>query len=1065
MAENRYWKGIEEYTNDTEFVKNAEKEFSDGMPELGNNRRDFLKLMGFSIAAASLAACEAPIKKAIPYLNKPEELDPSIPNYYASTYYQGGDYASILVKTREGRPIKIDGNKLSKISMGGTSSRAQASVLDLYDDNRYRGFVRKDGKFADTADERVKQNEAIDKEIMSKLASARNIRIVSPTIISPSTKKAIEDFKAKYPSAQHVMYDAISADSILKANEESFGKAMLPTYDFKNAKVIVSFGADFLGTWISPTEFSRQYAQNRKVSKESREMSRHYQFESNLSLSGANADYRTPIRPSQEGLVVASLYKKITGSDKFADAVIDKMLDKVAKELKANKGKSLVISGSRDKSVQVVINAINNALSNYGTTIDTSKPSYVLQGDDQAMDKFISDVKGGSINAVIFYGANPVYNHARGSELKDALSKVKGVKISFADKPDETASLCDYVCPDSHYLESWSDAEPRQGHYSLIQPTITPLFDTRQAQESLLIWADIKTSFYDLIRAYWQANAFPTQKEYASFDDFWRISLYNGIFDTMGKVSTPVTKENKAEDGEEITPIVVGGGNFAGNVNAAMTAISKTYKSPSNKIELSLYEKVAIGAGTQGNNPWLQEMPDPITKACWGNYVAVSQKLAEEMSLSQNDVVKVEGKGYSVELPILIQPGQAQKTASIALGYGREVAGKVGNKVGVSVFPWLKEKGIIEVTLTKTGKQDPIAQTQTHHTIMGRSIIQEATLNEYKEDEYAGRVRPMIETYTGARAPKDITLWKGHYYPNHSWGMVIDLNSCIGCGACTIACQVENNVPVVGKQEVINSREMHWIRIDRYYSNSQEVQDQLSSGEITTDSSSLEKASENPEVTFFPMMCQHCNNAPCETVCPVLATTHSTEGLNQMTYNRCIGTRYCANNCPYKVRRFNWFHYAEDTRFTDVNYTQTTDLGKMVLNPDVTVRSRGVMEKCTMCIQRIQGGKLEAKKEKRHVKDGEIQTACAQVCPTEAIIFGDMRDMDSQISKTIGLKKEVEEPKEGEGKSTTTFTITEPRAYHVLEEINVQPQIAYLTKIRNKDEAKHSKKKGKASHG
>ncbi len=1059
MAENRYWKGIEEYTNNTEFVKNAEREFSEGMPELSNNRRDFLKLMGFSIAAASLAACEAPIKKAIPYLNKPEELDPSIPNYYASTYYQGGDYASILVKTREARPIKIEGNKLSKISMGGTSSKAQASVLDLYDDNRYRGFVRKDGKFADSSEERIKQNEAIDKEIMSKLGSSRNIRIVSPTIISPSTKKAIEDFKAKYTSAEHIMYDALSADAILQASKESFGKAMIPTYNFKDAKIIVSFGADFLGTWISPTEFSRQYAQNRKLSKENREMSRHYQFESHLSLAGANADYRTPITPSQEGLVVASLYKKITGSDKFADANIDKMLDKAAKELKANKGKSLVISASRDKSVQLIINAINDALNNHNSTVNISKPSYVLQGNDQAMNKFIADAKGGSVDAVIFYGANPVYDHPKGAELKAALSKGVKLKISFADKPDETATLCDYVCPDSHYLESWNDAEPRQGHYSLAQPTITPLFDTRQAQESLLTWAGVNTSFYDYIRQYWQKNTFSAQKEYASFDDFWRISLYNGVFDTTSPKLVAA-----AEEGEETETAGTASTSFSGNVNAAMTAITKTYKATSSKVELVLYQKVAIGAGVQANNPWLQEMPDPISKACWGNYVAVSQKLADEMSLSQNDVVKVEGKGYSVELPILVQPGQAQKTAGIALGYGREVAGKVGDKVGANAFPWLKESGVTEVTLTKTGKQEPIAQTQTHHTIMGRSIIQEATLNEYKKDEYAGRVIPMIETYTGARRPKDITLWKGHYYPNHSWGMVIDLNSCIGCGACTIACQVENNVPVVGKKEVINSREMHWIRIDRYYSNSQEVQDKVANRELDGTSVELETAAENPEVTFLPMMCQHCNNAPCETVCPVLATTHSTEGLNQMTYNRCIGTRYCANNCPYKVRRFNWFHYAEDTRFTDVNYTQTTDLGKMVLNPDVTVRSRGVMEKCTMCVQRIQSGKLEAKKEKRHVKDGEIQTACAQVCPTEAIIFGDMRDMDSKISKTIGLKKEVEEPKEGEGKAKTTFTMTEPRAYHILEEINVQPQISYLTKIRNKDEAKHAHKKGNAAH-
>lgn len=1061
MAENRYWKGIEEYTNDTEFVKSAEREFSEGTPEITNNRRDFLKLMGFSIAAASLAACEAPIKKAIPYLNKPEELDPSIPNYYASTYYQGGDYCSILVKTREARPIKIEGNTLSNISMGGTSTRAQAAVLDLYDDARFKAFVKKDGKLADTAEERQKQNDAIDKEIVAKLGTARNIQIVSSTIISPSTKKAINDFKAKYPATKHIMYDAVSAEGILKANKASFGKAVLPTYNFEKAKVIVSLGADFLGTWISPTEFSRQYARNRKLGKEKKEMSRHYQFETALSLTGANADYRSPIKPSQEGLIVASLYKKITGSDKFADAAIDKMLDKAVAELKANKGKSLVVAGSRDKDVQIVVNAINDALNNYGATLDINKATYILQGDDQAMNKFVEDVKSGAADAVIFYGVNPVFDHPRGNEIKEGLAKAK-LKVSFAEKPDETTVLCDYVCPDNNFLESWNDAEPRQGHYSLTQPTIRQLFSTRQAQESLLTWAGINTSFYDYIRENWKETAFKAQNKFNDFEEFWKVTLHNGIFDAEAPVAKTENEETQAEEGEE-TPKATS--SYSADTNAALANLSKNYKA-SSKIELALYEKVAIGAGAQANNPWLQEMPDPISKACWGNYVAMPQKLATEQGIRQNDVVKVEAKGYSVELPVLVQPGQAQNTVSIALGYGRTVAGKVGDAVGANAFPFLKLGNIVEVTLTKTGKTDQIAQTQTHHTIMGRAIIQEATLKEYKEDEYAGRFRPMIETYTGARKPKDITLWKGHYYPNHSWGLVIDLNSCIGCGACTVACQVENNVPVVGKKEVITAREMHWIRIDRYYSNAPEVEEKFKKGELDGTSVALEEAAENPEVTFLPMMCQHCNNAPCETVCPVLATTHSSEGLNQMTYNRCIGTRYCANNCPYKVRRFNWFHYAEDTRFTDINYTQTTDLGRMVLNPDVTVRSRGVMEKCTMCVQRIQSGKLEAKKEKRKVQDGEIQTACAQVCPTEAIIFGDMRDMDSKISKAIGLIKEVSEPKEGEGKKpTTTFTMTEPRAYHILEEINVQPQIAYLTKIRNKDEAKHLKKKGKASHG
>ncbi len=1048
----RYWKGIEELTNDIDFVKKAEKEFPDYLPVkehrgetesfLEGGRRDFLKLLGFSVAAVSVAACDAPVKKAIPYLNKPVDVDPTIPNYYASTYFKDGEYASILVKTREGRPIKIEGNNLSKITNGVGSARVQASVLDLYDISRYQGFAKKDGKVPEKKEDILAQNEAIDKEIKQKLASSRNIRIVSPTIISPSTKAAIQEFKNKYPSTEHVMYDASSAGGMLKANQASFGQAVLPTYDFSKAKVIVSFGADFLGTWLSPTEFAYQYAQNRKLGKDSKEMSRHFQFESNLSVTGANADYRVRIKPSQEGLVVASLYKKLTGSDKFKDARIDKMLDKVAKELKAANGKALVVSGSDDHNVQTVVNAINNRLNSYGNTISLETPSYTHQGMPEQMDGFIEDVKSNKVDAVIFYGVNPVYSHARGEELQSALKNV-ALKISLAQTPDETTALCDYVCPDNHYLESWNDAEPRRGHFSLTQPAITNIYQTRQAQQSLLTWADNKQDFYDYIRNYWNQNLLGISG-FNSSEDFWNRALHDGIFQAT---SAPV--QVQTEEGDEETQEAEGGttiGGFSGDVNGAIADINKDYKADSKDLELSLYQKVAIGTGTQANNPWLQEMPDPISKACWGNYLCISQKTANELDLSQEDVVKVEAKGFSFEAPVLIQPGQAEGSVAIALGYGRKVSGKVGQEVGVNVAPLSNQSYVSGIKITKTGERDRIAQTQTHHTIMGRNIIQESTLKQYQKDPAAGREYTYIHTPEGLKRPTEITLWKGHTYPNHSWGMNIDLNSCIGCGACTIACQSENNIPVVGKKEVLMRREMHWIRIDRYYSSDAEE----------GDLSGMEDAAENPEVTFMPMMCQHCNNAPCETVCPVLATTHSTEGLNQMTYNRCIGTRYCANNCPYKVRRFNWFHYAEDKRFTDINYQQTSDLGKMVLNPDVTVRSRGVMEKCTMCIQRIQAGKLEAKKEKREVRDGEIKTACQQVCPTQAITFGDMNDASSQLTQALGITDKVEE-QVAEKKHNTEKVINEPRAYHVLDEINVKPQITYLTKIRNKDEAKESK--------
>lgn len=1022
----RYWKGMEELSNDIEFVKLADKEFPTLETE-NNNRRDFLKFMGFSVAAASLAACEAPIKKSIPFLNKPENYDPSIPNYYASTYFEDGDFASILVKTREGRPVKIEGNNLSPISKGKTSSKAQASVMSLYDNERYQSFMKGNASI---------EAKIADKEIKAKLASSSAIRIVSSTIISPSTKKVIADFITEYPNAKHIVYDTASAHGILQANKASFGTAMIPSYDFSKAEVIVGFGCDFLGTWISPVEFARQYGQTRKLGKNKKQMSRHFQFESRMSMTGANADYRVAVKPSQEASLVAALYQKLNGGGKYKEENIDKILDKAAKELQAANGKSVVVSGSNDPAVQQIVNAINTQLGNYGATIDTTTPLNLRQGNDDAMNEFVADVKSGSVDAVIFYNVNPVFNHALGKDLQGALSKVK-LKISTADRPDETAVLCDYVCPDTHYLESWNDAEPKKGHFTLAQPTITPLFATRAVQESLLTWSNAKnTNFYNYIRGFW-SKLFATQSQYKTFDDFWNNVLHDGVFDARTpikvvadkdkKVANKETKEEKEEPKKEKVLVA--------DVDSAIASVNQTYKE-SSETEIQVYEKVSMGNGSQANNPWLQEMPDPITKACWDNYLTISKKMANDMKLSQGDVVKVTSKELTFEIPVLIQPGQSRNSVAVALGYGREVSGKVGKGVGVNVVA-LTKNYFSTVKIEKSDKPNiEIAQTQTHHTIMGRDIIQESTFAEYKVKPAAGRRQMMIHTDEGLKKPTDISLWKGHKYPNHSWGMVIDLNSCIGCSACHIACQSENNIPVVGKKEVLNRRDMHWIRIDRYYSSDADPKDLQG----------LEEASENPEVTFMPMMCQHCNNAPCETVCPVLATTHSTEGLNQMAYNRCIGTRYCANNCPYKVRRFNWFHYAEDTRFTDINLHQTQDLGRMVLNPDVTVRSRGVMEKCSMCVQRIQAGKLEAKKEKRKIKDGEVVTACAQVCPTDAITFGDMNDPESKISIMIQEEHDA-------------------RAYHVLDEINVKPQVSYLTKIRNVEKP-FKKEKGhkKAEH-
>jgi len=997
----KYWKGIEELENSPEFIKNALTEFADFLPvkdSYGSSdstvapRRDFLKLMGFGLAAATLASCETPVRKAIPYLNKPEVVDPGIANFYASTYFTGQDYNSVLVKTREGRPIKLEGNPESPINRGGLSARAQASVLSLYDGGRMQHFAIK-GKRAD--------KDQVDQEIRTKLATVGRIAIISPTIISPSTKKVLADFASRYPGTEHVMYDAGSASGLIQANG-----GILPAYDFSQANIIVSIGADFLGTWLSPVEFARQYAATRKVSSEKKTMSRHYQFESALSLTGSNADTRVPIKPSEVNQVVLALYDQVVGGGNATYK--NASLTKAANELKANRGRSIVVAGSNDPNVQAVVASINQALGNVGSTVDLANPSMVRQGSDARMTQVINDIKAKSIGAVIFYNANPVYDHPMGADLAAALPSIP-LTISLNDRLDETGGLCYYAAPDSHYLESWNDFEPKKGYLSLAQPAISPLFATRQAQDSFLIWAGNPTTYYNYIRTQWRGVLS------GDFQASWDRAVHDGV--AVGNIALPAPKTTTITD-----------------VTSAVGALRTPAKT--GDFELVLYEKVGIGNGFDANNPWLQELPDPISKATWGNYICVPFDMAKANKWEQGDVLKVTAaNGKSVELPVLVQPGQAKGTIAIAVGYGRTRCGKVGDLVGQNVYPLaaMANGSIVYATTAKlenTGTKSPIAQTQTHHTIMDRrSVVQEASLAKYIENPKEVTEYEKISTPDGLVAPARVSLWQDYEYKNHHWGMAIDLNSCIGCGSCVIGCQAENNVAVVGKQEVINRREMHWMRIDRYYSSDHHRDEFETEGKIAT-YAAMEVPAENPKVIFQPMLCQHCNHAPCETVCPVLATTHSSEGLNQMTYNRCVGTRYCANNCPYKVRRFNWFSYYSNEKFEAVNGHMFTDLGRMVLNPDVTVRARGVMEKCSLCVQRIQLGKLEAKKEQRRPKDGEIVSACAQSCPTEAIVFGDMRDPESRLSKL--LRRE-----DGE------------RAFHVLDEINVQPNITYLTKIRN----------------
>ncbi len=1060
--DNKVWGGVEELNNDAAFQRSQEQEFVDktlvdGLADENSlktaraNRRDFLKYLGFGLGAATVAAsCEIPVKKAIPYTVKPDAIVPGVATYYASSFVKGGDYCSVLVKTREGRPIKIEGNSMSSITRGGTSARAQASVLSLYDMNRLREPRGTDGKD-------ISWNQ-LDEAVIAKLKSSNGIKIVSHTEMSPSVKAAIEAFKATYPNATHIQYDPVSASGLLDANEDSFGKRVVPGYDFSKANVIVSFGADFLGTWISPVEYAADYVKNRRIDKvDDAKMSQHYHFENGMSLTGSNADNRVLIKPSERAAAIAALCNAVgvtVSTPGKVNPKAQKAIAQIARELLANEGASLVVCGSNDKNEQVLINAINAKLGNYGTTIDLGSYSNQRQGDDKAMKGFVDNMRG--TDAVIIMGANPAFDLPYAEKFVASFKNIP-LRISFNGTNDETTALCNYVAPDHHVLESWGDVEPRAGKYSLIQPTISPLFNTRAAGETLLTWAgsellnkDAEQPYYEFVKAQWESTAFSAQSEYARFQTFWDASLHNGVFETTPSAASV---------------------SFGGDTATAAAALSK----PSSAgIEFSIEESIAIGGGQYADNPWLLEMPDPVTRVVWENVVCVPVKFDginkyiggfEGNELKNGDLVEVEINGKKHKLPVVLQFGQMPGTATIQLGWGRKKAG-AGSEYGSDLYPSLRTNAAGNTLYNGTGtistklsKDKNFASVQLHHTMglkgMGeeegevinvdekvlgykgfqgslteRSVINQTNLPSLKKFIYGDdSAKPKKKGLLAKREKFEKELNQQTLYPyekyqeeyysqGHHWGMSVDLNACTGCGACTVACMAENNVPVVGRKEVRRVHEMAWLRIDRYYFGD----------------------AENPNTVYQPMMCQHCDNAPCENVCPVAATNHSSEGLNQMTYNRCIGTRYCANNCPYKVRRFNWLDYNQADLFPwnesklDADKGGTTmymadDLTRMVLNPDVTVRSRGVIEKCSFCVQRIQEAKLTAKKEQRRLKDGDVISACQSACPTGAIVFGDMNDKESKVAKGLENK----------------------RNYFVLEEVNTRASVGYLTKVTNKN--------------
>jgi molybdopterin-containing oxidoreductase family iron-sulfur binding subunit len=972
--------------NLNELVTDDDNLFSGLLNDLGKDRqasrRDFLKLCGFSFAVSALSACQSKISKALPYALAPVEITPGEALFYASSYINGNDYCSILIKTRDGRPIKIEGNPESGMTRGGTSARVQASVLDLYDTGRFHGPF---------ADGRSVTWEAMDKDIQEKLHQITEekgtIVLLTPTVFSPSTEAVISGFLEKFKGSEWVQYDAISCSAMLEANKISFGKQVIPDFRFDKAEVVVSFGADFLGTWLSPIEYTEQFSSRRDPEQA---MNYLVQLESNLSLTGSNADLRIQIRPSQEAAVLMNIYREIIKTIDHRDIsapVSPVDVSGISAKLLAATGKSLVISDSNVREIQLLVNEINRSLGNIGQTILFGSYLKTHAALDSDMERLVEKMQRGSVNAILIWNVNPVYTWYNKDAFTEGLKKV-GLTISLSGSPDETNNLVRYICPDSNYLESWNDAEPKKNHYSLMQPAISPIFNTRQMTDTLLKWAGTTKGIYDFIKTYWTDNMMRRQSEFLNPVDFFDHTVQRGIFEPGGV------------SGESLASAAV---SRQIPFNPAFTSPGK--ESDKNILELVLYERVPLGEGRQANNPWLQELPDPITRICWDNYATISPAQAKENNLNDNDVINI-GK---IELPVLIQPGQAYGTIGIALGYGRTVCGRVGTGVGVDVWSMISsENGNRSyngkhVTIAKTGRVIAFAQTQTHHSMEGRALVRETVLKEFKNNPSSGN------ELHGYFAGHNKSLYKDRIYPHHHWGMAIDLSKCTGCGTCVIACQAENNVPVVGREEVHRVHEMQWLRIDRYYTGDDE----------------------NPDVLFQPVLCQHCQNAPCENVCPVAATNHSSEGLNQMIYNRCFGTRYCNNNCPYKVRRFNWFNYTSagtlSHNLKDVE-GMTTDLRRMVLNPDVTVRAQGVIEKCSFCIQRIQAGKLNAKKENRAIFENEIKTACSQSCPANAIVFGDMNDHNSELNRLI----------------------SSGRRYNLLEELFTRPSVNYLTKVRNK---------------
>jgi len=973
-------------------------------------------LAGFAVAGATLGGCQrTPVRYTVPQLAPPDELVPGLSYDYSSTCGGCSAGCGLLFKNRDGRPIKLEGNPEHPLSRGGLCAAGQASLLGLYDQQRLRQPLQ-DGQPA----EWLQLDQVLGQRLEAIHKQKGAVRFLTGPGVGPVTRASIRRFLDTFANARQVVLDPRSCSAILEAHARTHGASLLPHYHLDKAEVIVSFDADFLGTWISPVEFTSAYQVGRRLEGPGGRLSYHVQFESLLTLTGTKADQRRCIAPEELGPVMKHLAARLAkkAGEEFPGKlpeempVLEQFLVHLTDDLWKNRQRSLILCGSQDVELQVHTNYLNNILGNYGTTVDIAQPSYQREDNDRDLAALLQEIHEGKIAALFIYQSNPVQDLPGGDRIAEDLKLVPLI-VSLAPRLDETARRAHFVCPDHHFLESWSDAEPVNGVVSLLQPAINPLGQTRPVTESLATWMGKPRSAYDLLREHWEKEVFPRNPGKATFEDFWGRTLHDGF---AAVTPRPVKVEAFRSAAVRFAP----GGS---------RAQEETYS-------LLLYAKVGMLDSSHAYNPWLHELPDPISKVVWDNYASVSPATATELGLADGDMIHLEAAGEgdlpgALKLPVLVQPGQHNRVVGVALGYGSLLSQRFANigpqwlqseptvgpngLVGKNAAPMLQwVEGSLCFTRdvvrpTRAAGKHLLASTQTYnlHTVPPRfalpgperpPIIRETSLEAYQQE--------LAHKPNAVTAEKDEDLWPAdHPVKGPHWGMVIDLNACTGCSACVIACQAENNIPVVGKDEVRRQREMHWLRIDRYYT----------------------ERDGGVDVAHQPMLCQHCGNAPCEVVCPVLATVHNDEGLNQQVYNRCVGTRYCANNCPYKVRRFNWFDYAHDDLMQN-----------LVLNPDVTVRSRGVMEKCTFCVQRIQEGKSGAGGHGLLPGDGVIQTACQQSCPAQAIVFGNLNDPKSRVAKLAAGQ----------------------RSYQVLAELNVQPSVSYLALVRNRPEERKSEKDG-----